>query len=212
MLLVALPGGIAAEQNVQVAVNAPAQVEGTFDAAIDVDRIMDFNSGQFDLSFDSRVVNVTDVKDGEINGEAVPIFMWSFVDAETVRVLVSMPMGKGVSGSGCLAEVEFEVKGRNGDKSNLDISNGLLVDTEAKEIEAEWDGADVRISGEEKEPAPTPVEEAPPTEKTTPTPTAPPSPEEKPTSTPKPSVPGFEAVFAIIGMLSIAYILQRRRR
>ena len=189
MLLVALQG-IAAEQNVQVAVNAPAQVEGTFDASIGVDRIMDFNSGQFDLSFDSRVVNVTDVKDGEINGEAVPIFMWGFTDAETVRVLVGMPMGVDVSGSGCLAEVEFEVKGRSGDKSNLDISNGLLVDTEAKEIEAVWYGGEVRISGEEEEPAPTPIEEAPPEEKTTPT----------PTPTPKPEVPGFKAIFAIAAM------------
>lgn len=198
MLLVALLPGIVAEQNVQVAVNAPAHVEGTFDASIGVDRIMDFNSGQFDLSFDFRVVNVTDVKDGEINGEAVPIFMWSFMDAETVRVLVGMPMGVYVSGSGCLAEVEFEVKGRSGDKSNLNISNGLLVDIEAKEIEAVWDGAEVRIGGEEEEPAPTPIQEAPPEEK--PTPTAPPSPEEKPTPTPKPAVSGFEAVFAIAVM------------
>jgi len=150
------------------------------------------------------------VKDGEINGEAVPIFMWSFVDTETVRVLVSMPMGKGVSGTGCLAEVEFEVKGKSGDKSNLNISNGLLVDIEAKEIEAVWYGAGVRISGEE-EPALTPVEKAPLEEKTTPQPTAPPSPEEKPKTTPKPAVPGFEVILAIVGMLSIAYILQRRR-
>jgi hypothetical protein len=111
-----------------------------------------------------------------------------------------MPMGVDVSGSGCLAEVEFEVKGRSGDKSNLDISSGLLVDIEAKEIEAVWYGGEVRISGEEEEPAPTLIQEAPPEEKTTPkpTPTAPPSPEEKPT--PKPAVPGFEAVFAIAVM------------
>ena len=168
MLLVALSGGIAAEQNVQVAVNAPAQV---------------------------------------------PIFMWSFMDAETVRVLVSMPMGKGVSGSGCLAEVEFEVKGRSGDKSSLDISNGLLVDTEAKEIEAVWYGGEVRIEGEkeEKEPTPTPIQEAPPAEKTTPTPTAPPSPEEKPTSTPKPAVPGFEAVFAIAVMALFLFYKKKTR-
>ena len=212
MLLVALPG-IAAEQNVQVAVNAPAQVEGTFDATIDVDRIMDFNSGQFDLSFNSRVVNVTDVKDGEINGEAVPIFMWGFVDTETVRVLVSMPMGVYVSGSGCLAEVEFETKGRSGDKSNLDISSGLLVDIEAKEIEAVWYGGEIRISGEVEEPAPmptiapeeTPLEEATPAVKPTATPTT----DGKPTSKPKSS--GFEAILAIAVMSGIAYTLLRKR-
>jgi len=210
MLLVALQG-IAAEQNVQVAVNAPAQVEGTFDATIDVDSIRNFNSGQFDLSFDSSVVNVTDVKDGEINGEAVPIFMWSFMDAETVRVLVGMPMGVDVSGSGCLAEVEFEVKGRSGDKSNLNISSGLLVDIEANEIEAVWYGAEVRIGGEEEEPAPTPTiaPEETPLEEATPAvkPTATPTTDGKPT--PKPS--GFEAILAIAVMFGIAYTLLRKR-
>ena len=214
MLLVALPG-IAAEQNVQVAVNVPAQVEGTFDASIGVDRIMDFNSGQFDLSFDFSVVNVTDVKDGEINGEAVPIFMWSFMDAETVRVLVGMPMGVDVSGSGCLAEVEFEVKGRSGDKSNLNISNGLLVDIEAKEIEAVWYGGEVRISGEEEEPAPTPTiaPEETPLEEATPAvkPTATPTTDGKPTPTPKPKPSGFEAILAIAVMSGIAYTLLRKR-
>jgi len=212
MLLVALQG-IAAEQNVQVAVNAPAQVEGTFDATIGVDRIMDFNSGQFDLSFDSSVVNVKDVKDGEINGEAVPIFMWRFRDAETGRVLVGMPMGVDVSGSGCLAEVEFEVKGRSGDKSNLNISSGLLVDIEAKEIEAVWDGGEVRIGGEEEEPAPTPTiaPEETPLEEATPAvkPTATPTTDGKPTPKPKPS--GFEAILAIAVMSGIAYTLLRKR-
>ena len=44
-----------------------------------------------------------------------------------------------------------------------------------------------------------------------PKPTAPPGTEEKAKPTPKSAVPGFEVVFAIIGMLSTAYILQRRR-
>ena len=134
-----------AEDPVTITVNAPAYVEETFNVTIDVANITDFNSGQFDLSFNSSVVNVTDVRDGEIDGEAVPIFMWSFVDADTVRVLISLPMGVGVSGSGNLAEVEFEVKGKSGDKSTLDISNGMLVDTEAEEIEAEWYGDEVTV-------------------------------------------------------------------
>ena len=60
-----------AEDTVTVPVNAPEYVEGTFDASIDVDSVTDFNSGQFDLSFDSSVVNVTDVRDGEIDGVGV---------------------------------------------------------------------------------------------------------------------------------------------
>ena len=71
--------------------------------------------------------------------------MWNFVDAGIVRVLVSMPMGEEVSGSGSLAEVEFEVKGEDGDRSVLDISNLLLVDTEAEEIETDWCGDEVTV-------------------------------------------------------------------
>jgi len=145
----AIPG-LAAQQTedtVKVRVNAPEMVNTgeTFDVTIDVDNVTDFNSGQFDLSFDSSVVNITEVREGEINGEAVPIFMLDSVDADTVRVLVSMPMGVGVSGSGYLAEVEFEVKGKSGEKSKLGISNGQLADAEAEEIDAEWYDDEVTV-------------------------------------------------------------------
>nr|QNO53345.1 hypothetical protein GMAEILFI_00017 [Methanosarcinales archaeon ANME-1 ERB6] len=146
---VAIPGlaTLQAEDTVTVTVtvNAPEYVEETFNVTIDVDNVTDLNSGQFDLSFDSSVVNVIDVREGEINGEAVPIFNWDFVDADTVKVLVSLPMGEGVNGSGYLAEVVFEVNGKSGDKSKLDISRGLLVDTEAQKIEAEWYGDEVTV-------------------------------------------------------------------
>ena len=134
-----------AEDTVTVTVNAPEYVENTFNVTIDVDNVTDLNSAQFDLFFDSSVVNVIEVREGEINGEAVPIFMWNFVDADTLRVLVNMPIGEGVSGSGYLAEVEFEVKGKSGEKSVLDISNGQLVDAEAEEIDAEWYDDEVTV-------------------------------------------------------------------
>ncbi len=146
-LAIAVPG-LAAPQagdTAKVTVNAPEYVEETFNVTINVDSVTGLNSAQFDLSFNSSVVNIAEVKDGEIDGEKVPIFNWDFVDADTVRVLVSLPMGVGVNGSGYLAEVVFEVNGKSGDKSKLDISNGLLVDTEAQEMEAEWYGAEVTV-------------------------------------------------------------------
>ena len=129
-----------------VSVDAPEYVaeKEKFNAAIRIEDATDLNSGQFNLSFDASVVNVTDLRDGEIDGEAVPI-IWNFLDAGMVRVVVSMPIGEGVSGSGCLAEVEFEVKGESGEKSKLDISDGLLVNTEAEEIETEWYDDEVRV-------------------------------------------------------------------
>ncbi|HJH27666.1 MAG TPA: hypothetical protein C5S37_13100, partial [Methanophagales archaeon] len=58
-----------AGDTVKVTVNAPNYVEETFNVTIDVANITDFNAAQFDLSFNSSVVNVTDVKGGEIDGK-----------------------------------------------------------------------------------------------------------------------------------------------
>jgi len=61
-------------------------------------------------------------------------------------------------------------------------------------------------------PTPTPKPTATPTPKPTatptPTPTATPTP--TPTPTPKKKTPGFEAVFAIAGLIAVAYLLRRR--
>jgi len=62
-----LISGLAAQgdgDNANVTVNAPEYVTGTFNASIDVDSITSFNSGQFDLTFDLSVVNVTNVRGG----------------------------------------------------------------------------------------------------------------------------------------------------
>ena len=125
---------------VSVKVNAPDVVNSgeTFYVTIDVANITDFNSAQFDLAFDSSVVKVTGVADGSLDGTAIPVSTWEFVDADTVRVLVSMPIGEGVSGSGYLAKVSFEVVGETGDRSVLDISSGLLANKDAAEIFALW--------------------------------------------------------------------------
>jgi hypothetical protein len=123
---------------VNTAVNAPEYVEGTFNASIDVDSVADFNSGQFDLAFDSSVVNVTDVADGSLDGETIPVSDWERLDNDTIRVILDVSGIAGVNGSGNLATVCFAVVGGAGAKSMLNISNGLLVNTEAEAILAEW--------------------------------------------------------------------------
>ncbi len=107
---------------------------------------------QFDLSFKPDVVKVSDVEDGKIGGEDVPIFMWRLnPDKDAMmRVIAHMPIGKGVSGSGYVAEIKFEVKGEEGEKSELSLM-GYLVNTSDNEIFANWYGAEVTIGVEEEE-------------------------------------------------------------
>ena len=141
-LTLAIPGSVAEQtgDTVTVTVNAPEVVNAgeTFNVTIDVANITEFNSAQFDLAFDSRVVNVTGVADGSLDGATIPVSMWESVDADTVKVLVSMPIGQGVSGTGNLAKISFDVVGKTGNRSELNISGGLLVDKEAAEIPALW--------------------------------------------------------------------------
>ena len=154
LMLFAVTPVVAQEAEVTVTVNAPEYVEkgGTFVVTIDVDSVTDLNSAQFDLSFDKSVVKVSDVKEGEINGEDIPIAMWVLNPAkDTVRGIANLAMGEGVSGSGYLAEVEFEVKGKEGEKSELSISNGLLGNISVGKISAKWIDAEIRISVKEEE-------------------------------------------------------------
>ena len=123
---------------IPVTVNAPESVSGTFDATMDIADVTDLDSGQFDLSFNASVVNVTGVDSGSIDGAAVPIDMWRLMDDGRVRVIFNLPGGSGVSGSGSLAKVHFTVTGTAGDRSVLDVSDGLLVDIGTDEIPAVW--------------------------------------------------------------------------
>ncbi len=132
-------------QKTQVCVNAPEVVSGTFEVTINIYNAVNLDSGQFDLSFNSSVVNVTAVHDGNIDGRQVPVESWDFVDSGTIRVLFNLPGVTRVSGQGQIATISFEVTGSQGDSCVLDISDGLLVDTDASVIPAIWNDCEVAI-------------------------------------------------------------------
>jgi len=129
----AIPGLLAQETGAAVEVRVTPESEyveegATFSVTIDVDDVTDLETCQFDLSFDSNVLELIDVEDGSLDGETVPITK-NLVDADTVRVCVYLSKGKEASGSGHLAEVSFKVIGKERDESVLDLSDGKLTDT-----------------------------------------------------------------------------------
>jgi hypothetical protein len=130
---------------VPVTVNAPPVVSGAFEVTIDIENVTDLDCGQFDLSFNASVVNVTGVDSGTIDGTEVPNDMWLFMDNDTIRVMFNLPGITGVSGSGSLATIHFTVTGIVGDTSVLDISDGLLVDIQAEVIPSTWIYDDVSV-------------------------------------------------------------------
>ncbi len=122
-----------------VSVNAPESVESDFNVVIEIENVVDLDSGQFDLYFDPAAVNVTSVDDGNIGGTTIPIDNWA-VDRDRIRVLFNLPGIDGVSGSGSLATIHFETV-VSGD-CVMEISGGLLVDNMADMIPASWDGVE----------------------------------------------------------------------
>ena len=123
-------------QQPTVSIIAPEWVEGTTGyAVVEITNVSNLDAGQFDLSFNSSVLKVVNVEDGDIQGTGIPV-QWNSIDADTLRVIFNLEGVTGISGSGQLARIEFEVIG-DGD-STLDISNQLLGDTHANEISADW--------------------------------------------------------------------------
>jgi hypothetical protein len=194
-------------QEAEVTVNAPEYVEEgqTFEATIDVEDIMDFNNGMFDLAFDHKVVKVEDVEDGSIDDTEIPVTLWAPMDSDMIKVMLELSGTTTVSGSGYLAKITFEVKGDEGEESTLELSNGELVKFVFEEeratpeaIEANWNSATVKVRVEAVEEEPTPAQTLAPGEIPTPTPeanvTKTPSPtstlapRETPTPTPTPTL------------------------
>lgn len=138
---------VAQEAEVTVTLNAPETVieGGIFDVIVDVDSITEFNGAQFDVSFDSKMVKVNDVTEGSIDGEEIAIDMWGGVESGTIRVMPMVAEDIGVSGSGYLAKITFEVKGKEGDDCVLDIEDGFLFNNKGEEILADWIG-DAQLS------------------------------------------------------------------
>ncbi|MEA1907054.1 MAG: cohesin domain-containing protein [Euryarchaeota archaeon] len=151
------------EENASVRVNAPEFISGTFDVTIDVHNVVNLYGGNFDLSFDPDVVNANGVYKGEIDGATVAIDNEDryLMEDNRVRVLFNIDdvdNPHGVSGSGYLAMIRFEVVGGDGDTSALELSDGLLSCYESDdhpllagnriippEINADWSGDVVTV-------------------------------------------------------------------
>jgi hypothetical protein len=141
----------AAEEPVEVRVSVPEEIkEGDiFDVTIDIDEVTTLDTAQFDLSFDSNAVEVKAVTDGSLEGETISILTWSPMNEDTVRVLVNAEGVEGISGSGYLATICFEVTG--GDESALELSDVVLYNKEAVEIPAKWVNATLKVGGAEED-------------------------------------------------------------
>ena len=182
-LLMLLATSAAAEDaDVNVRVNAPEYVLDTFEVTIDITNVSDLDGGQFDLTFDHNVIDVLYVEDvkskyGNIDDTEIPVDMCSAMDDGRIRLIFNLPGADGVSGSGCVVKILFEVLGNVGTTSAIDISDDFtrrLSDIGADEIPANWVGDNVTVGTASSMPVETPTPAPTPTivAASAPTPTA----------------------------------------
>jgi len=136
-----------------VSIDGPSEVAvgSSFTVDVAVDHVDDFDSVSFDVVYDESVISVTDVTGGEIDGHAVQVApgFWSYIpmgpdDTGRIRVIADAPgvPGPGVTGSGYVARVYFDVLGLDGDSSDIRLEGLAMYDFEAKRIDTTtMDGA-----------------------------------------------------------------------
>jgi len=171
-------------QQATVSLGTPELVKGnTVYTTVNVENVENLDAGQFDLVFNPDVLKVVNVENGSIGETEIPV-QWRFVDSKMVRVIFNLEGVTGVSGSGQLASIEFEVIG-DGEDGFL-ISDGLLGDIEAKSIDTDWgvsEASSVNADLREAE-----VED---TQK---------------------AAPGFEVVLTLAGLTTAIYLVRRGER
>jgi len=138
--------GFTTEGAVVVSIDAPTQAlpDSTFTANVNISEVVDLNSVQYDVSFDTLVLELTSVTSGLIDSTTMPVSGYSEITPGTYRVVQTLVLDT-VSGSGYLAVLNFHVIGAEGTSSPITLSNGILSGLEA-EIPAAWVGDSVDIT------------------------------------------------------------------
>jgi len=131
-----------------VSISAPAQVAvGTnFVAIVSIGNVSNLNAANYDVTFNPAVLQVGNVTNGLVGGVTFPVGMWNVISPGTLRVINSLSNLSGVSGSGYLSQVQFQVIGSAGNTSQINLGNGVLSDTSANQIQATWANGSVQIT------------------------------------------------------------------
>ena len=133
---------------------------GTFDVNINVDSVTLFDAFQFDLSYNSSVIQVagtegsaTGAGNGLINSTTVPMDGWTFqptpgTPSGTIRVVGNIPGNSGVSGTnGYISKIHFNVVGSSGQSSTIVLSNVFLANNVGVNIFGSSVSGNVSVNG-----------------------------------------------------------------
>jgi hypothetical protein len=135
------------QPDVNIAVEAPVSVTPgeSFTVSLDINTVNNFNVADYTVSFNPAVLSLSDITSGTINGTVIPV-VYNQISEGTVKVVNDLNQpATGVTGSGSLAVLHFQVVGGVGQTSPIGLSSGTLASNTATEIPASWTGGSVTI-------------------------------------------------------------------
>lgn len=134
----------------EVRIDAPARVApgSTFTASVNIIQVANLDAASYIVSVNATVLRLLNVTSGSIGDVVIPVDMWNADNTTPGRyaIVQNYPGVGGVSGSGYLACLHFQVIGTTGQVSPINLSNGMLSNILAEEIPATWIGASVAVN------------------------------------------------------------------
>jgi len=126
-------------QGVIVSIEAPSTVApgAAFSAQVAITYVTDLDAGDFEVTFDPAVLDLTSWSDGQINGSTIPVVA-TYLGDGTVKVVVNVSGTAGVTGEGTLAVLNFTFIGNSGEGSAIGLTPGTLSNKNAEAINAQW--------------------------------------------------------------------------
>ena len=97
---------------------------------VNISQVEGFDSASYDVTYDPDIMQVTDISDGDIGGNAVAVTDWGFIPAGVqgvVRIINNVGGVGGVSGTGMLAIINFSVSCINCGNASLSFSGEHVV-------------------------------------------------------------------------------------
>ena len=126
-------------------VGAPTRVApgDTFTVQVGVTGVTNFDSAQYFVDFDSAVLTIDSVTDGDFDGTSIRNYSGTGAGGPRT-IYINISGTDGVSGSGFISEINFSATGSNGDSSTIGLIDMLLFGisgNQAVEIPSEFAGA-----------------------------------------------------------------------
>jgi hypothetical protein len=138
---------------VTVTVSAPAKVPANnyqFDVPVNLSQVSNFYGAQFDVLYDSTVLQYVSTTWGQIGSTPINgsgITQSNIITPGDIRFVIDMTnLSSGISGTGTILTLRFQVIGSIGKSSTINLANGILSDFNANAILATWVNGSVLVS------------------------------------------------------------------